>query len=278
MTKMAKHNKKRNVGLIHEQLVRHISECMVNQDQKSADVAINILENHFNKDSELYREFRLFNSLVHTQVKDSDLARRIIQESKAACRRHNAEKLRREKSSLIKDINYKIDNKNFYSKKIQEYKIFSTVQALLNEWRGKGNLFPEEKVRYELVLESWLSSSSEAESIKDNAQANPLVLRLMMEKFNKKYGNRLNDRQRSLLNSKISQDRKAVIEQVSQLKSDAVYALGNFYKDCDNNFLLSKKKVVMERIKSLEVESSDMVVERALSLAALIDELENGDE
>ena len=97
---MAKHNKKRNVGLIHEQLIRYISECMVAGNQDEADVAISILERHFNKGSELYREFRLFHSLIHTKIESPEIARKIIAESRIASKNHDSVKLDKEKSLI----------------------------------------------------------------------------------------------------------------------------------------------------------------------------------
>ena len=120
---MAKHNKKRNVGLLHEQLVRHISENIVRGNKKRAEQAILILQHHFREDAELYREYRLFNALVHTKVPDRTLARQIITESKTASKNHDANKLRVEKSGLIKEINHKLDEEIFYARKIEKYKI-----------------------------------------------------------------------------------------------------------------------------------------------------------
>ncbi len=91
---MAKHNKKRNVGLLHEKLVRRASEHLVEGDKKRADLNIGILEHCFRENTELHKEFRLFNALVHTKVPNRDLARQIISESRSACLNHDARKLR----------------------------------------------------------------------------------------------------------------------------------------------------------------------------------------
>ena len=132
---MAKHNKKRNVGLIHEQLIRKISEHVVDKDQDNIDKIFNIIENNFVKGSELYKEFRLFNSLVHSRVGSKEIASKILEESKSAAKKHNISKIDQEKSKLIKEINHNIDGKDLYSTRVETYKVFSTVQALLNEWR-----------------------------------------------------------------------------------------------------------------------------------------------
>ena len=41
---MPKHNKKRNVGIIYELMLRHISNCLIEGDMKSVRVATKILE------------------------------------------------------------------------------------------------------------------------------------------------------------------------------------------------------------------------------------------
>jgi len=276
---MAKHNKKRNVGLIHEQLVRHASEKIVEQDQQSADRIFSILEKHFHKNSELYKEFRLFNSLVHTKVNSEMLAYKILEESKFASKNHDQKKLRYEKSSLIKEINHSIKDDSFYSKKINNYKIFATVQSLLNEWRGADRLSPREKVVYEKFLVDWLNREYPSNDLtKSNKSANPLTLSLMIEKFNKKYGRKFSQEQISLLESKLMNDDKNVVIKVSRIKEVALESIANFYSTCKNDFLFSKKKIIEEKIRSLEIESSDLVVERALSLVNLIEEMESEDE
>ena len=116
---MAKHNKKRNVGLLYEQLMRFTSNCIMEKNQPRAKKAIDILCRHFKPGTELYREFRLFNALVDSRVSSRDIARRIIDESKKACMQHDSHRLRKEKSKLIKEINHELACSDFYNQKFQ---------------------------------------------------------------------------------------------------------------------------------------------------------------
>jgi hypothetical protein len=277
---MAKHNKKRNVGLIHEQLVRHASEKIVEKNQGSADTVFSILEKHFHKNSELYREFRLFNSLVHTKINDATLAYRIIEESKRACINQDKSKLRKEKSLLIKEINHTIKDDLFYSRKIKNYKIFATVQSLLNEWRGEvSRLSPRETIVYEKYLVDWLTRKNENSSIlESNSSANPLTLNIMIQKFNEKYGKKFSKPQIELLESKLMSDDEKVVNKITEIKKVALESINSFYSTCDNEFLISKRKILEQKINSMEVESSDRIVEKALSLVNLIEEMESDDE
>ena len=65
---MTKHNKKRNVGIIYELFSRYISELVLEGDKKRIKSATKILEKRFKKGTELYKEFRLFNALVNSEI------------------------------------------------------------------------------------------------------------------------------------------------------------------------------------------------------------------
>ena len=52
------HNKKRNVGIVYELLLRHISDALIRDDKQSAEKALRIIETRFHKSTELYKEFR----------------------------------------------------------------------------------------------------------------------------------------------------------------------------------------------------------------------------
>ena len=146
---MAKHNKKRNVGLIHEQLVRYVASSLIAEDKRSAEKAVQLIAKHFKPGTELYKEFRLFNAMVNIPVSSRSLAERVLVESKRAAKGHSSQKLRREKSLLIKDINLQLaESRRFYDIKIENYKLFATVQSVLNEWRGARKLDRTSRARY----------------------------------------------------------------------------------------------------------------------------------
>ena len=129
------HNKKRNVGIIYELLLRNISNSLVEDDKQKAAKTLKIIENRFDNSTELYKEFRLFNALAKSTISDSAVAAAILTEAKNAARRCDTYKLSKEKSYLIRDINHTLGDDNFYHRRIPEYKIYATIQTLLNEWR-----------------------------------------------------------------------------------------------------------------------------------------------
>lgn len=271
---MAKHNKKRNVGLLHEQLIRHASRMTVEGNVEKAQDAVDIVTKHFGKGSEMLREFRLFSSLIHTKVHSRDLAQRIVEESRRACTDHNASQLRKEKSLLIKDINHLLNEESFYDQRIPDYKTFATVQALLNEWRGASRLTPAEVVKYESRLIDHLIREEVENDLQRVENADPLVLNIMIEKFNKKYGKSLSDDQRKILECRLLNKNEEAIVLMESVKVKTLESIDRFYESLDNEYLGKKRDVLVERVTNFQPDETDESVAKALSLANLLSELE----
>jgi hypothetical protein len=275
---MAKHNKKRNVGLIHEQLVRYVASSLIAKDKRSAEGAVKIITKHFKSGAELYREFRLFNALINLPVGSRSLAERILSESKKSAETHDPQKLRREKSLLIKDINTQLsESRRFYDIKIPNYRLFATVQTILNEWRGKNKLDLTSRAKYEEQIIEWLSRSGEPEIV-EASKSDPLVRRLMFQKFEKKYRDTLSTRQKTILEVSILDDEKAFVEIVCEIKAQSLELIKRFKRNCDNKILMEKINDVWQRIETLQEIKSDDVVAKALQLVHLIEEMEDKDE
>lgn len=272
---MAKHNKKRNVGLLHEQLVRHASQMTVEGNRSEAEKAVSILTESFADGTELIKEFKLFSALVHPRIESPEIARRIVEESRRACEDHDPHKLDKEKSTLIRRVNHEIDRSDFYNQRVENYKVFSTIQALLNEWRGKGHLSPEERVKYELVLENHLTRKRHSVDLETKENADPLVFNIMVEKFNQKYGDKLSPQQNNLLKSKLLGDDEEVVRQSNLLRLEARAAVERFYSDCDNSVLNEKRDFLLSRINEYNPDTTDESVSKALMLSDLIKELED---
>ena len=107
------HNKKRNVGIIYEQIVLFICNSLLENNKKDAEMATNIIAKHFKKGSQLYKEHKLFSALINTNNISEQLASSIISEAKKACNNlFDSRELEKEKSMLIKDLNYCFGNPN----------------------------------------------------------------------------------------------------------------------------------------------------------------------
>lgn len=198
------HNKKRNVALVLEFLAKKISQSLVDDDQKASARALKIVRRHFRPGSELYREYRLINSLVKTTVSSDAVAFGIVQEARAVARSFDGPQLDREKSLLIKSINHGLNDDAFYDQQVDGYKMMATVQTLVNDWRAPGADLGR-VARYEDQLVRWLvTEKHEADErllTEDTPGTSRMLMNVMMKKLNDKYAGALTAEQKALVRS-----------------------------------------------------------------------------
>jgi len=274
------HNKKRNVGIIYEQLCRKVSECLVEGDKEQADVALTILKEHFRKGTELYKEFRLFNSLVKTTVSSDTIASRIIEKAQTAASDHNALKLNKEKSLLIKEINHKLTDDNFYNTRVPEYRTYATIQTLLNDWRaGSDNL--GKIAEFEQKICEWLVSEKANVKLEEmkTPDINKLTVKIMREKFNKKYNADMTASQQNLVRDFVFTQQTATLDEITTVlkeQKDKAEKLITTYKvECDNRFVKEKIPTIEEAIRALNPEDhKDDNVAKFLTVMGLCEELQ----
>jgi hypothetical protein len=272
------HNKKRNVGVIYELLLRNISECLIRDDKQSAQKALNIIERRFNKDSELYKEFRLFNALVKSTVSSSSVAAAILTEAKQAARRCDKSQLNKEKSLLIRDINYNLKDPKFYYRRIPEYTAYATIQTLLNDWRLGDKASLTRMVQYESKVAERLLEKRDEPSLDIDPDVNSLVVNIMTEKINSRYGSKLTKEQRDIMRDyvfSIDVDKDSGIKRkLVEAKNDILLDLETFKNKTDNRVLLEKIGDVSSKLSAESFNDiNDETVSRFLVLISLRQEL-----
>jgi len=275
------HNKKRNAGLIFEQLVQYISDAIINENHDGALSALNIIRKRFVPGSELYKEFRLFNALIKTKVSSSALALRILSEARNASKSHDRNKLRKEKSLLIRDINYQLKDSNLYSRRVSDYRNYATIQTLLNEWRKEDRGDLKRLIHYEEKICQWMNADDQSHKstpINNSQDVDSLTVKIMTEKFNGKYGKSLNSEQRDLIREYVfslgSHESSSFISGLSIIKKQTLNELTNFKACCDNIVLNEKIDDVLNKIHELDFSNlTDDIMGRFLMLSRIKEEL-----
>ena len=273
-----KHNKKRNVGIIYELLLKHISTKLLEGNKKDAKIATRLIEKHFKKGTELYKEFRLFNALAKSNITHTHTVASILNEAKIASRKLNKATLEKEKSLLLKDINYKIADKDFYYRSIADYRDLGVVQLSLNEWRKKDRDV-KKLVDLEVRLgELMLRDKNKVNEHKyDASHSDRLVLKIMTEKFNRRYGEELTTDQKKIIEGYVflSDKNPSQLQEFFKVKKqEALVNLENFEDTSSNKYLLSKLDEVREKIASLPVKNiDDQNVVKFLTLTKMISEI-----
>jgi len=256
------HNKKRNVGIIYEQLLRKVSHCLVEQNNDISEKALKVLKRHFKPGTQLYKEFRLFNALVKTTVSTDALACRILAEARHAAQDHDASLLRTEKSALIRDINHTIGDISFYNQRVEDYRTYATIQTLLNDWRADGLSDLSRIAKYENIIVEWLTRKRDIVPLNEhrNADINTLTVKIMTEKFNSKYGAILNEQQRDIIKQYALSERgggEEFVAYLGKVKKGCLQELRRYSRTCDNKILNEKMKDVLENIYRFDTSTVD---------------------
>ena len=280
MTKKS-HNKKRNVGIIYEQLVFKLSKALVENDKKTFEDTKTLIKKYFRKGTELYKEYRLLNSLVETEIKERSVIPTILEETKRATYRINVRKLNLEKSKLIRSINETF-GKSFYSTRVSNYRDLATVDLLLNEFKNGSNGDHKTLLEYSDKVTNILlrpKPKSDINQLKD-PEINSLVVKIMREKFNKSYSKNLSGQQMNLISEWIvngTSDR--LVSDLKGTQSICLSAIKDYRNNCDNDFVLESLSDVQQSIVSVDFNEilTENHILKAMTMHEIINEL-SGDE
>ena len=272
---MAKtHNKKRNVGLIFEQLVRYAIICLLDKKPRQARNAFKILKESFRAGTALHEEYQLFKALVNTRVDNSRIAEKILIEARQLAVAHDAQQLRKEKSALIKKVNYEL-TRELYNTSVPAFKKYATAQVLLNSWRNPGKDISN-RVMFEgnmvnVMLERALVPSSQVEY----SDANNFTLRMVESKFSEGYDKKLNSYQRELIRSFVfNNDIPKVRCVINEMKKKVIDCLVHYVESENNEIINENYQHVKKKILDLDVASiDDSLIRKALTVAELLEEI-----
>ena len=278
------HQKKRNSFLIYEFLIRTISTALVEDDKNKSAAALKIIRKHFKPGTNLYREFRLINSLVKTTVSSEHVAASILKEAKEAVSLIDESKLDREKSLLIRSINHTLNDENFYDQQIAEYRTYATIQLMINEWKST-NKDLQRMALFEDHVMKWLVTEKEATPdtmiTDDTAGTSRLLMKVMTKKLNEKYAGVLNEQQRGLIRayafSTVSEDQTSIKAKLGEVKESLVSLVDQYGSEIQHNeYLKNKLSEAKSALLSESLEQvDDSTVTRFMLYSRLQDELES---
>lgn len=273
---MSKHNKKRNIGIIYEQIIQFVCKSLMESNNEIAEQGLSIIKEHFKEGTQLNKEYKLFKALSDTKGVSEHLANSIIFEAKKACNHmFDNEKLEREKSSLIKKLNYTFGKGVIFEESVKKYTEYATIQTLLNEWRNPETASFDLTTKYEIKLHESLSSSRQEEkTITDIPQVDSITYKLMNEIFSKKYSSLLNETQNKILKLYSTERNEELLESFSNLKIKTEMLLENYILKCDNKILKEKYQKVLNNISQLsDSDLSKENLQKYLTLSKLEEEL-----
>jgi hypothetical protein len=128
------HAKKRNIGLVYEFLTREVSGAVVAKDDRRAARAMSIIARHLGEDTELSQELSLHRGVMESRGVSERLARRIVDELKAAGVRLSVRRELRNaaKSALIHEMNRELGRDIFDRYRVPDYTAHASVSILMS--------------------------------------------------------------------------------------------------------------------------------------------------
>jgi len=187
-----KHNKKRNTAFLFETLVRELTRSAIRKDNTTRQKVVGIIKESFDKNSLLHKELELYRTLCETKGVDKDVAERLLQECKSQYKELDKKKIFSEQGATISKINKNL-NREFFNTFVPNYKDLATVYQIFNT-----EMSPSTRVLLEgTIIKSMTAQDSDAGD--KIVQADNLVIKNFIKKFNGKYGDTLSENQSKLL-------------------------------------------------------------------------------
>ena len=224
-----KHSKYKNTGILFELLVRQIASDTVSGKDSAA---IGVVKKFFNK-SELTKEHKLYQALITSKALSEGKAESLINSVLEISSRLNKTALRKEKYNLIKEIRAHYDIEEFFKAKISNYSQYAAASNLIEAHGSLEFIEPSQVIDNKVtLLEHITRKEVNVEQVKDrvleeyskmDTGTRILAYKMLLEKFNEKYGD-LIPAQKSVLKEYINNVtntvklREFVNEQYAQIK------------------------------------------------------------
>ncbi len=260
-----KHNKKRNTAFLFESLTKELTKAIVNKDEKTKNIILSIMKEHFKKGSTLAKELDVYKSLYETRGLNKDTANRMLNEAKRMYSTFMPQDIFNQQTRIINDVNKKVSPAVF-TNFMSNYKDLATIAQIFDN---------EIPMKTRVILEQYLIDRLSTE---DNPQNNlkpidSLVYKEFVKKFNDKYGTSLMEEQKELLTKYIASysnddiDFKIYLnEEISRIRQ-VVLSSKQITESKEKEGLLS----VLESFKTTQVTPA--MVEKVLKLQQLVKEL-----
>jgi hypothetical protein len=247
-----KHNKYKNTGILFELLLRQVtSDTISGKDSAS----LPLIKKYFSK-SELAKEYKLYQTLTANKTISEGKAESLINTTLEIHSRLNRTALRKEKYNLIKEIKQHYNLEEFFKAKVNNYKQHAAVYTLMEAYSTLEFVDPSNVIDNKVtLLEHITRKEVNKEEVKDRVMeeysamdksTRILAYKMLIEKFNEKYGD-------------LTVDQKLVLKEFIN-SVDNTPKLREFYNikitELKNTLLTFNKKVTN---KAIQIKVNEVV-------------------
>lgn len=263
--KYIKHSKYKNTGLIFELLVRQIAADTI---ARKDSPALKILEKYYNEKSPLGKEYKLYEFIAKNKNTSLERANLILGTVLEASQKLNANTLKVEKYNLIKELKESYDLENFFTIKVQDYKVHAALYCILELHTTTDLIDPQAIVDNKTtILEHLTNKEQDSDKVKDalieeysgyDRDLKLLTYKILLEKFNARYKNLLPEQKNLLKEFIISVNSSkhlhtVVNEELTKIKLELTKRL----KKVEDSVTRIKLEEIVKTIK--EVKPTDKI-------------------
>lgn len=226
-----KHSKYKNTGLIFELLVKQIAADTLD---KKDSAAVSILKNNFTGRTALVREFKLYEFILKNKSVSQSKAESIVSTIIEVGRSIDSKVLKKQKYSLIREIKESYDLDEFFSISVKDYKPLAALFCLMEAHKVTDVIDPNFLVDNKTTILEHLTKEQQNKKVvrdtlieeysKYDKDLKLLTFKILLEKFNSKYGTLLPEQKNILKEFITSVDsstrlRNVVNEEFKKLKT-----------------------------------------------------------
>ena len=282
----AKHSKFKNTGILFELLTRQITADIIGGKDESA--AKQILFKYFSENTELGKEYQLYNFLLNEKARDASHAERIISVVLESRSQLDDKRLAQQKYELIREIKEIYPIEGFLKANIKNYRIFASIYKIFENKTASKFDVQEVVQSRESIIESLYNSvtkkSDNDEGLleyykQQSEDIRLLAYKLLLEGMNTKYKD-FDDNQKNLIREYILNVSNTnslsdyVCEEIEKIKK-IISSSKNKVKDNQVvSIKLSEISNVLDKVKPTTVVKDNHIMALLLSYE-LVKELNN---
>jgi len=258
-----KHSKFKNTGILFELLVRQITSDTISGKDSAA---VGLVKKHFSK-SELVKEHKLYQALINTKALTEGKAESLINATLEISSRLNRSALRKEKYNLIKDIRESYDIEEFFKSKINNYSQYAAAYNLIEAHNSLNFIEPTQVIENKVtLLEHITRKEVNKDDVKDRVMeeyskmdkgTRILAYKMLLEKFNEKYGD-------------LSSPQKAVLKEYINNISNNVRL-----REFVNNHYAAIKSELKQLNKSVTDKTTQIKISEVVNILKPLDKNQN---
>lgn len=201
------HSKFRNTGILFELLVKQVTADIIAGKETSA--AKDLLYKYFQENTDLGREWQLYNSLINEKIKDDLHAERFFSIVLEGRKKLNNKKLSQLKFDLIKEIKDSYPIEEMLKSPVKNYKLMASIYKVFEDVVISGCKFDVKEIYQaknyivEHIVDKPKAMHAEDDLINyyqtQTEDIRLITYKLLLEKLNEKYSSTLDDEQKAVL-------------------------------------------------------------------------------